>query len=195
MVLLAIRYYSSSPQPAVTISAERVLPPHVAAGQSLPVLIRVEASEPVSSSLLLKESLPPGCQPLTSSPKFTSSDSKTFKVKWVSKLEGEKKVFAYLVRTPEVPENSELVFSGRLLAGQTRGTSPEIGGDNRLKIANFHWADRNRDRRIDDEEILMVYDLFSGIENLDLNRDLIDEIWAAGGYEWDKKTGSYLVTQ
>jgi len=194
VVLQAVRYYSQLSSPKITVSANRILPPHVPPGQPFPVVITVESSEPVSFSLLLKENLPPGCDPLTAKPKFTSADKKGGQLKWVTRLEGARKVFAYMVKAPSAPLNSELVFIGRILAGTTAGTSPDIRGDNRVRIANFHWADRNRDNRIDDEEILMVYDLFSDLEGFDINRDLIDEIWAAGGYVWDSETGRYVVT-
>ena len=74
------------------------------------------------------------------------------------------------------------------------GSTPDIVGDNRLRIGNFHWADHNRDNRIDDEEILSVYDLFSDVGDFAFNRNLIDEIWAAGGYSWNNKVGQYEVT-
>ncbi len=51
------------------------------------------------------------------------------------------------------------------------------------------------DNRIDDEEVLAVYDLYSEIQGLAIDRDLIDEIWASGGYRWDAKGGRYEVQQ
>jgi transcriptional regulator with XRE-family HTH domain len=194
VVLQAARYFSQSTQPAVTVAASRTLPPHVPAGQQFPVLVLVEASAPVSFSLLLKENLPPGCEPLTAAPEFTSAGKTSGQVKWVSRLEGDSQVFAYLVKAPLVPERTELVFNGRILAGPRSGSSPDTGGDDRLRISNFHWADHNRDNRIDDEEILIVYDLFSDIEGFDFNRDLIDEIWASGGYNWNSEVGRYEVS-
>jgi DNA-binding XRE family transcriptional regulator len=194
VVLQAARYFSQSSQPAVTVAASRILPPHVPAGQQFPVLVRVESSESVSFSLLLKENLPPGCEPIAAAPEFTSAGKTSGQVKWVSRLEGDKQLFAYLVKAPLVPERTELVFNGRILAGPMSGPSPGIVGDDRLRISNFHWADHNRDNLIDDEEILIVYDLFSDIEGFDFNRDLVDEIWAAGGYDWNSKTGRYEVS-
>jgi transcriptional regulator with XRE-family HTH domain len=193
VVMQVARYFSQSSRPTVTVGASRILPPHVPAGQQFPVLIRVEASEPVSFSLLLKENLPPGCEPIMAVPELTSIGKTSGQVKWVSRLEGDKQVFAYLIKAPLVPEQTTLVFNGRILAGPMRGSSPATGGDERLLIANYHWADHNRDNRIDDEEILIVYDLFGDIEGFAFNRDLVDEIWASAGYRWDSKTGSYEV--
>ncbi|MDF1578578.1 MAG: helix-turn-helix transcriptional regulator [Desulfurivibrionaceae bacterium] len=191
VVLQAVRYYSATTLSAPKVGGIRILPPHIPPGQPFPVLIRVEASEPVSFSLLLKENLPPGCEPVAAMPRFTSAAGPGGQVKWVSRLEGDKKFFAYLVKAPLVPENSELLFFGRILAGPMTGSSPDIGGDKRLRIDAFHWADRNRDQRIDDEEILIVYDLFSEVADFDFNRDLIDEIWAAGGYVWNGGADRY----
>lgn len=193
VILQAVRYYSRSSPPPAKVAASRILPPHVPAAQPFPVLIRVEASEPVSFSLLLKENLPPGCRLVAASPNYTSAGKDGGQVKWVSRLEGEEKVFAYLAEAPAAPDNSELVFSGRVLAGPMTGSSPDIGGDDRFRIADFHWADRNRDQRIDDEEILRVYDLFSPLAAFDFNRDLVDEIWAAEGYVWNGEAGRYEV--
>ncbi|MFO7606100.1 MAG: helix-turn-helix transcriptional regulator [Desulfurivibrionaceae bacterium] len=193
VILQVVRYYSSSSPPPAKVNAIRILPPHVPAGQPFPVLIRVEASEPVSFSLLLKENLPAGSELLAAVPDFTSVDKSQGQVKWVSRLEGDKQFFAYLVEAPLASEKGELVFSGRILAGPMTGSSPDLGGDNRLRVDEFHWADRNRDQRIDDEEILMVYDLFSGVAGFDFNRDLIDEIWAAEGYVWNGEAGRYEV--
>jgi transcriptional regulator with XRE-family HTH domain len=192
-VLQVARYYSKLSQPAVTVTANRVLPHHVPAGQQFPVIVRVESSEPVSFSLLLKENIPPGCEVVAAVPEFTSADNAGGQIKWVSRLEGDSQIFAYLVKAPIVPENTELVFNGRVLAGTMSGSSPNTGGDNRLKISSFHWADNNLDKRIDDEEILMAYDLFSEIDGFDFNRDLIDEIWASGGYDWNSSSGQYEV--
>lgn len=195
VIIQVAKYFSQSTQPVVTVSASRILPPHVPGGQQFPVMIRVESSEPVSFSLLLKENLPPGCEPMMSVPAFTSVGKSSGQVKWVSRLEGDKQVFVYMVKAPLVPEQTTLVFNGRILAGTMSNSSPGTGGDDRLRIANFHWADHNQDNRIDDEEILIVYDLFGDIEGFIFNRDLIDEIWASSGYLWSDKVGKYEVLQ
>jgi len=192
--LQAARYLSRSSQPVVTVTANRTLPPHIPAGQLFPILVTVESSEPVSFSLLLKENLPPGCEPLKAMPEFTSTGKDSGQVKWVSRLEGNRQIFAYLVKAPMVPEKTVMLFNGRVLAGPMNSSSPDTGGDKRLVISNFHWADQNSDNLIDDEEILSVYDLFSNIEGFDFNRNLIDEIWASGGYTYNNVTDRYEVS-
>lgn len=195
VALQGARYFSQKRVPAVTVTALRTLPAHVPAGQQFPVLVTVEASEEVSFSLLVREALPPGCRVISAVPDFTSADKDSDMLKWVSRLEGKSRIFAYLLSSPEVEENTELLFKGRLLAGRQSSSSPDIGGDLRLRISNFHWADQNSDNRIDDEEVLAVYDLYSEIQGLDIDRDLIDEIWASGGYRWNEQSGRYEVSQ
>ena len=196
VALQAVRYISQQKAPDVSVTAIRTMPAHVPAGQQFPVLLTVEVSEEVSFSLLVREALPPGCQVISTVPDYTSMDKNSGMLKWVSRLEGKSKTFAYLLRSPEVPANIvlELLFKGKVLAGQL-SLSPEISGDQRLRISNFHWADQNSDNRIDDEEVLEVYDLYSEIQGLAIDRDLIDEIWASGGYRWDVKGGRYEVLQ
>jgi transcriptional regulator with XRE-family HTH domain len=196
VALQAVRYISQQKAPDVTVTAMRTMPAHVPAGQQFPVLLTVEVSKEVSFSLLVREALPPGCLVISTVPDHTSLDKNSGMLKWVSRLEGKSRTFAYLLRSPEVPDNInlELLFKGKVLAGQL-SLSPEITGDQRLRISNFHWADQNSDNRIDDEEVLAVYDLYSEIQGLAIDRDLIDEIWASGGYRWDGKGGRYEVLQ
>jgi hypothetical protein len=56
-----------------------------------------------------------------------------------------------------------------------------------------HWADRDCDYRIDDEEILWVYEVFGTLEGFDDLRDQVDLIWTAGGYRWDGGLLNYQV--
>ena len=193
VVFQVAKYFASPSQPVISITASRILPSHVPAGQLFPVLIKVDTSEPVSFSLIIRDTIPAGCEPVNAVPSFTSTGKETGLVKWVYRLEGKSQVFAYLLKGPVAEENTQLDFSGQVLAGRQKSLPVDILGDNRLTISNFHWADRDRDNRIDDEEILVVYDLFSDIEGFALNRDLVDEIWASGGYSWNGQTGQYEV--
>lgn len=193
VVFQVVKYFASPSQSVINITASRTLPPHVPAGQLFPVLVRVDTSEPVSFSLIIRDTIPAGCEPVDAVPPFTSTGKEMGLVKWVYRLDGKSQVFAYLLKGPVAEENTPLDFSGQVLVGRQKSSPVDILGDNRLTISNFHWADHNRDSRIDDEEILVVYDLFSDIEGFALNRDLVDEIWASGGYSWNGQTGQYEV--
>jgi transcriptional regulator with XRE-family HTH domain len=199
MVLLMVvalqvaRYFSQSSQPAIDVAATRTLPSHVPSGQVFPVLIRVDSSNEALFSLIVRETIPAGCQPVSAVPLVTSISKDARQIKWVSRLAGDSKVFAYLVRGPVKEENTSLVFVGQVLVGRQSSSPLDIQGDQSLAISGFHWADSNRDQRIDDEEILVVYDLFSDIEGFNFDRDLIDDIWASDGYRWERESGKYEI--
>jgi hypothetical protein len=64
-----------------------------------------------------------------------------------------------------------------------------------LPLANYHWADANRDNRIEDAEILAVYDTFSALDNIKYYWQRIDEIWSGEGYYWDDSKEEYIILQ
>ena len=193
VALQVARYFSQSSQPPINVTATRTLPSHIPAGQVFPVLVRVDSSSEALFSLIVRETLPPGCQPLAAVPLVTSIGKDARQIKWVSRLAGDSKIFAYLVRGPLTEENTSLVFSGQVLVGPQSSSPLDIQGDQSLTISGYHWADSNRDQRIDDEEILVVYDLFSDIEGFNFDRDLIDDIWASDGYRWERESGKYEI--
>ncbi len=57
-----------------------------------------------------------------------------------------------------------------------------VGGENIMALAPFHWADTNRDMKIDDSEILAVYEMFGDLPGLVPLRDQVDDLWAADAY-------------
>jgi len=177
-----------------TISAVRILPEHVPAGQPFPVLVKVEVDIAASFSLIIRESLPPGCELLGAEPLLTAAGRGAGLVKWVSRLEGQKRSVAYLVKSSgKETTGEELVFNGQVLAGRQSVQPIKIAGNDRVELADFHWADLNRDNRIDDEEILAIYDLFSELEEFSFNRDQLDEIWASSGYQWNNDKRIYEI--
>ncbi len=180
----------------VTVSAQRILPAHIPAGQKFPVLIRVETSEPGPVSLLLKETLPAGCLATGGEPGFTSQDARSGELKWIRRSSDRQTVFAYLAQAPaEAEAGTTLGFSGSVTLKQEGQSMTAIAGDTTMTIAPYHWADSDRDGTVDDEEILAVYDRYADITALEFNRDLIDDIWASGGYRWDPKKKTYAVVE
>lgn len=178
------------------LSAERLLPRHAAPGQSFPVLIKVlsHSSEPVS--LILKESLPAGTSATQGVPSITTIDHKNNSLKWISRTVADESVYAYLCRLPATAEmGAQAPFIGSVTLKKDAGENEPIKGDTRLGISPYHWADTNEDYMIDDDEILAVYDTYSDIEELRIDRDLIDNIWANNGYSWDEQTKQYRVEE
>jgi len=178
------------------LSAERVLPRHAAPGQSFPVLIKVISHESEPVALIIKESLPPGTTAPEGIPAITTVDKKNNSLKWISRTATGESVYGYLCRLPAAVEmGEEAAFTGSVTLKKDAGEQEAIGGDFRLTVSPYHWADTNEDYMIDDEEILAVYDTYSDIEELRIDRDLIDNIWASNGYSWDEKSKQYTVRE
>lgn len=176
------------------VSAVRILPPHVPAGQTFPVLIRVDLGDTDRSALILRELLPANCEVLCASPTATGSPVPESELKWIRRPTEGRAVFIYTLRAPDnVGPNDELSFSGTLVRQKEGRNDITVGGDSMIRIDSHHWADSNRDGRVDDEEILEVYDIYGEEPAVEFDRNLIDEIWAANGYFWDAEKKSYKV--
>lgn len=180
--------------PTVTVAAQRILPDHIPADQTFPVLILVTTSQQAPVALILKETIPPGCVVVSAEPPLTSAAGKGGILKWVSRTDQQQTIFAYLLRAPtKGSDGDQLRFSGEVTPNQSERARAEIGGAATMTIAPYHWADVNLDNMIDDEEILAVYDQYSALAPLDFDRDLIDSLWASKGYVWNRKTGKYAA--
>lgn len=182
--------------PDSTVTAERILPPHVPAGQKFPVLIRVRSLNQDTVSLIISETVPPGSKALQGSPPITTVDRRDNSLKWIGRTEPLDSVYAYMCQAPSDAHQAELLpFSGTVTLKLKSGDHEAIRGASSLTVAPYHWADINRDNMIDDEEILAVYDLYNDIKELEFDRDLIDNIWAGSGYRWNEEQKKYLVSQ
>jgi transcriptional regulator with XRE-family HTH domain len=195
LVMLAAglwRLYSDRQAPEV--GAFRLLPPHAAPGQQFPVAISVETDPPHPISLILKEALPPGCAPMRAEPPFTTVNGSNRDLKWIGQSGGAATCFAYLARIdPDVGIGKQLDFTGTVTVRKGRGMTIPISGPHILEVKYLHWADRNGDMTIDDEEILTVYDQLKGIESLDFDKSEIEAIWAGSGYRWDENRKTFVV--
>lgn len=179
----------------VDISVSRSLPRHVPPGQPFPVVITITINSDKPYPLIVKESLPPECRPVKGLPEFTAINAEDGQLKWISTLAENPTVFSYIVTSRRNAEiGRQLVFDGQVTMrqGDTRGIA--TGGDTGLSLEPYHWADSNKDGRIDDEEILTVSERYGAIESLDFDMELIEDIWSAKGYNWDGKTGRYIIT-
>lgn len=180
--------------PRMGVVAERILPDHIPLGQIFPVLIRVTMSQSAPVSLILKETIPPGCRLINAEPPLTSDADASGALKWIIRADKQVTTFSYLLKAPASGEDeARLQFSGGLTLKQGDSTQTQINGKASMVIAPYHWADIDRDNTIDDEEILAVYDRYSAMEQPAFDRDLIDSIWASTGYVWERKTGKYVI--
>ncbi|MDH4320605.1 MAG: helix-turn-helix domain-containing protein [Desulfobulbaceae bacterium] len=178
------------------ITARRLLPSHVAPGQSFPVLIRISVNPPGTYSMIVRESVPLDCLVIKGLPSYAALDEKSGELKWIGKAT-DATIFAYLARPkPSTAVGGQLTFAGAATLKQG-GESARISikGDDTVALQQLHWADDNGDHRIDDEEILAVYDQLEAIAQLGVNelQTDVEDIWAAGGYRWDETTGGFVI--
>jgi transcriptional regulator with XRE-family HTH domain len=173
-----------------TITSRRLLPLSVVSGQPFPVAITVSTDSAYPLTLILKEVLPKDAELLTSVPPYSAFNPETGEIKWLRKIDG-KQVFAYRVKTEKSAATAD--FSGTVAVRKATGPQISVKGDSRVKTGQFHWADSDGDGCICDEEILLVYDVFSEIEGLGLDVDQVEEIWLGSGYVWDEDEQKFKV--
>lgn len=182
--------YPSSQHPP-SIKAGRLLPRLAVPGQPFPVAITVSSGSVVPISLILKEILPAGGSELLATvPPYSAFNSETGEIKWLRKIEGEQ-VFAYMVKINGAEGIAD--FDGTVAVHKGPASPINVRGKNRVEMGDFHWADSNGDGRICDEEILVVYDVFSEIQGLGLDVDEVEEIWLGSGYKWNKDKAVFEI--
>ncbi len=178
------------------VTASRILPAHATPGIPFPVVIEVTTSAARPFSLILKETLPPDCIPAQGKPQFVNQESDPPALKWIGKITGEHTVYSYLAKLkPETKMETVHQITGGVTVRSDDNPSIPVSGTDSLQASPFHWADRNSDGRIDDEELLSVYEIYGGIEGLHFGKKLIEEIWSAKGYRWNPETRSYEILQ
>ena len=100
-------------------------------------------------------------------------------------------MFAYRIKISPTFESAD--FSGTVAVRKVTGPQISVKGDRRMKNGQVHWADSDGDGSICDEEILVVYDVFSEIKGLGLDVDQVEEIWLGSGYVWKEKEQKFEV--
>lgn len=190
-VLMAFIWYTIHSPVIEPFTAIRIMPDHFISGQLFPVLIRVKGTPGKTGSLIVKENIPQNSTIHQTSPSVTSGRIKDKQIKWLKKV-NQASVFAYVISiTGE--EGDTVSFSGTV--ANTNDNESQIAGNGQATIGYHHWADSDNDNVISDKEILTVYDLYSEISDIDLNIDLIEEIWMGSGYRWDPQNKSYSILE
>ena len=190
-ILMAFLWYSLHTPAPVAFSAERVVPPHCIAGQPFPVIIKVIGAPDTSTALIIKESVPQNGIIHITSPNVTPGGLKNKKIKWLKKIK-QTAVFAYIISVTG-EEGDSIIFNGT--AANSSDSGSPINGDTQTTIGYHHWADSDNDNVISDNEILTVYDQYSEIVAIDLDIDLIEEIWLGSGYQWDTGTSTFKILE
>jgi len=193
---LALFWWHTANNGENQVTAFRILPAHATPGMTFPVVIEVTTSASSPFSLILRETLPQSCIPAQGKPPFVFQKNEPPVLKWIGKITGEHAVYSYLAKLkPETKMETNHQFAGGVTVRSDDNPSLPVSGTDALQASPFHWADNNSDGRIDDEELLSVYETYGGIEGLPFGRKQIEDIWAAKGYRWNPETHSYEILQ
>ena len=190
-IVMAFFWYLYHLPTSGSFTAERILPNHCISGQPFPVIIKVTGATDTTTALILKENIPNNATILDTSPKVTAGSLKNKQIKWLNKIEGQA-LFAYVISVSG-KDGETINFNGTgAISGNTESA---IAGNNSIIIGHYHWADTNKDNVISDAEILSVYDHYSDLTDIDLNIDLIEEIWLGSAYFWDDATATFKIRE
>ncbi len=185
-------WFSLSSPPDIAITAERTVPQHCVAGQPFPVLIRVTGvPEDKSTALIVREQLTANATVLHISPELSGGGLKNGMIKWLKKI-NEPTVFAYVIKVSG-GEGEVVNFYGTAAISGDSGPPPAIAGDGMTTIGHYHWADTDNDNGISDSEILAVHDQYGEIEGIDLDIDLIENMWLGTGYKWNETAAAFEI--
>jgi transcriptional regulator with XRE-family HTH domain len=188
VVTIFIWYYFRTPSFG-SFSAVRISPPHSISGQPFPIVIEITGAPDKATALIIKETIPDNGTVHATSPKVSAGGLKNKQIKWLKKIESTD-LYAYVVSVSG-PKDEIVKFSGTA-AIRGDSESPIDGGDT-IVISDHHWADTDADNVISDEEILAVYDQYSEITDIDLDIDLIEELWLGSSYRWDSSTATFKI--
>jgi len=172
------------------VNVTRIVPPHFIAGQPLPVFLHIDKPDDATVSAIIKENLPPGTSLESALPALSGSSGT--EIKWLRKL-AQPALFFYTVTTPPTYAG-ELLFSGVMKNGSD-DEAIAITGNTRSVSGSHHWADTDRDNRISDEEILVIYDLLSDNSEQLIDLDQIEEMWLGDGYVWNPELQSFTIIE
>ncbi len=187
IIALFVTSRQGQPDLASLLSASRKTPNHAMPGSPFPVVITVETSA-APLSVVIRESLPAGVQITSSSATLQPLDKA--ELKWIVKHMAGQQRFGYMVTATG---RQPLHFQGTVTTRAGRDKEVVIGGRQSLAVAPFHWADSNQDGIISDDEILVVYDDFDDVAGLDVNVELVEEMWMGSGYRWNQDKAEFEI--
>ncbi len=185
-----LSWFLLSSREPVNLRSVRHLPAHSPPGQPFPVLVEIITSGNAPVPLLVKEQLPPEITLLASVPTAASTEIDT--IKWLQKRVGEHQRFGYLAKFTG-NTSTAVEFTGNASLRKGKKLSVVTEGQRKFSPAPYHFADLNRDYRLDDDEILTVYDEFTGLAGFEIGIDEIEEIWMGSGYRWNEAQGQFEI--
>ncbi|MDD2464234.1 MAG: helix-turn-helix transcriptional regulator [Desulfobulbus sp.] len=194
LLLLALSWYWARSFNHQQIGAFRFLPGNTLPQQPFPVFIRIETMNS-PRPLMVRENLPDPCRIITSLPPCMNADDSGQQLKWLTQDPGGGRylTITYMVQPGMMPMGKELFFTGNIVTGRRDSGETPVLGVQSTKIAEFHWADGNKDHKIDDYELLSVFELFPKGEQLGIDLAEIKAIWAGNGYQWDQQNNRLVI--
>lgn len=176
----------------VKIVTERTLPVFAAPGGQVFVHVGIECEEEMK--IILKEKIPPGWDYVAGHPHGSKIDRKDGIVRWIFKHSPTRKNIYYLLSVAADAKLDETVtISGSLVANYDgRQTQVDVPSGKPIRIAPYHWADRDGNNIIDDMEILAVSDYAEDAGDELVGWDHLEKLWEAGRYRWDKDTARFV---
>lgn len=172
------------------LSAKRIMPERALPNTPFPVIIKVDHTGEEPLSIILKEILPKGSRILETSPPIGSPQEGN-EIKWLKKVEKSTR-FSYLVEIAG-KTNERFNFSGTISTA-VRDASIAVSGPNSIELGPYHWADTDGDNRISDQEILTVFDYYSGIDDFTVDIEFIEKMWLGSKYTWDEQSQKISIS-
>ena len=177
--------------------AERRLPRFGAPGEIIPVQLRMSRNDATATGLIIRERLPSEWRLVNSMPPATTAQGPSEEVKWLIPPGSGPVTISYTVQVPLASGlKTTALFEGEIVAhGGEITRRGACGGDRSLTVAGVHWADKNGDGRIDDDEIMPAYYLTEEMKGLGLDWKEIEAIWSGKGYRWDSQKNEFEVVR
>ncbi len=172
------------------VIARRILPVRVAPESLFPVVIDLEGTGQ-DTSVIIKEKIPKSLLVVGYYPEASPLTMEKGAPRWIVSVPPRGLKFIYVLKVPQKTKmGKKLRFSGSIISKGVNLPAIPIEGDTFTLVGPYHWADRDANHVIDDQEILDAYDTFSQIDALKQELDRLEALWAKGKYEWPKqKTG------
>lgn len=166
------------------VTATRTLPSYVAPGSLFPVV--VEIGDPGhGTSVIVKETIPRSLTVAGYYPEASPLTLEKGAAHWIVSVPHGGLKFIYVLKVPDKTKmGKKLRFSGEIISKGARNTGVPIEGDVLTLVGPYHWADKDANSIIDDQEMLDAYDTFSQVEVLKPELDELEALWAKGKYKW-----------
>jgi transcriptional regulator with XRE-family HTH domain len=193
IVIAAAVLLNNNVQHPPQIQAKRLLPPYAAPGSRILVRVHLSSEKPLKG-MILREEYPVGWKLVASEPPASGLDNEVGKVRWIFRKPSVDTRVSYLLEVAKSAKAGTAVeLKGELIAnpdGQRSAIPLQSVGQ--MEVQPLHWADSNGNGIIEDLEILEYSNLLDETGQLLLDWDLVESLWDAGGYSWDREKGEFI---